>query len=61
YFYFETHSFIFKIYSCFLKIYSLLRAITGSFLAAIFDGIAPPIIVRTILVITNAIACNGFN
>ena len=36
--------------------YSLLRATTGSFLLAIFEGIRPAIIVKIIEIITKIIA-----
>ena len=40
----------------FLSYYSVLRAITGSFLLATLDGIKPAITVKTILINTNIIA-----
>ena len=39
--------------------YSVLSAITGSFLLAILAGIAPPIKVKVVLIIINITACNG--
>ena len=36
--------------------YSVLNAVTGSFLAAVFEGMIPPISVRTTLKITSTIA-----
>ena len=40
--------------------YSVLSAITGSFLEAILAGINPPIKVKVILIIISIIACIGF-
>ena len=44
----------------FFLFYSVLNAITGSFLLAILDGINPAMIVKTTLITTNVIpAPNG--
>lgn len=41
--------------------YSVLKAATGSFLAAIRAGIAPPTNVSRMLITINPAACIGFN
>ena len=44
-----------------IKYYSVLSAITGSFLLANLAGINPPIIVSVVEIIISIKACTGFN
>ena len=56
FFVYKNHILIYIIPKYGLYFYSLLNASTGSFLAAVLDGIIPPINVRTTLSITSVIA-----